>query len=233
MPLIIYILSPSIPASRLDFASAGGFAICDLRCAFPASAGIAARPSCPRRAWFDAQPSTCSSSSARGCAAPAPLNLGALTGGVSASGACMRAARRQPPAPSNRGCASLCLGRKPDLGRLNVFAGAASCRKLIRLDEEGRLLPGPGRFLSTRNAPGRGGSRFLVAWVSSLPAQPTPRAAHSPRNPLPSDFSPPSSPSRGSGFSTLGARYSRRRGLPGGPKATRGRGATPRGGTAA
>ena len=233
MPLIIYILSPSIPASRLDFASAGGFAICDLRCAFPASAGIAARPSCPRRAWFDAQPSTCSSSSARGCAAPAPLNLGALTGGVSASGACMRAARRQPPAPSNRGCASLCLGRNPDLGPLNVFAGAAICRKLIRLDEEGRLLPGPGRFLSTRNAPGRGGSRFLVAWVSSLPAQPTPRAAHSPRNPLPSDFSPPSSPSRDSGFSTLGARYSRRPSPPGSPTATRGRGATPRGGTAA
>ena len=43
---------------------------------------IAARPSWPRRAWLDAQPSTCSSSLARGCAAPAPLNLAALTGGV-------------------------------------------------------------------------------------------------------------------------------------------------------
>ena len=233
MPLIDMYSLAFDPAPRLNFASAGGFAICDLRCAFPASAGIAARPSCPRRAWFDAQPSTCSSSSARGCAAPAPLNLGALTGGVSASGACMRAARRQPPAPSNRGCASPCLGRKPEYAHLNVFVGAASCRKLIRLDKEGRLLPGPGRFLSTRNAPGRGGSRFLAAWVSSLPAQPTPRAAHSPRNPLPSDFSPPSSPSRGRGFSTLGARYSRRRGPPGGPTAARGRGATPRGGTAA
>ena len=94
MPLIHMYSLAFDPGSRLNFASAGGFAICDLRCAFPASAGIAARPSCPRRAWFDAQPSTCSSSSARGCAAPEPSNLGALTGGVSASGACTRAALR-------------------------------------------------------------------------------------------------------------------------------------------
>ena len=66
-----------------------------------------------------------------------------------------------------------------------------------------------------------------MAWVSSLPAQPKPRAAHSPRNPLPSDFSPLSSPSRGSGFSPPVARSSRRRSPPGGPTAARGRGPTP------
>ena len=112
-------------------------------------------------------------------------------------------------------------------GKSQCVRAAVYKKMLISLDNEGQLLPGAGRFFSTRNAPGRGGSRFLVAWVSSLPAQPKPRAAHSPRNPLPSDFSPLSSPSRGSGFSPPVARSSRRRSPPGGPTAARGRGPTP------